>query len=256
MRPAAGLPEVRSSNPRPRLAMRLDRNLLAGLTLGSVATLAAQPPAQDDSLLEDIRDRVADLQMGQSELRAQVSKLSAHLLSEQNAVEPFSLQVDTEEAEPAPVRMAMTWTLQRELGSNLALVGRDELTDAYDGDTPVSTELPLLAYRPGDLNLPQELFDAGNAAYWSGGTVMLTSPIAGTEITSLERANEIIRGELGEGWQMADFHLGGGWRFWARGHVPADQRFWVHIRDQDANPWEIEEPAFQSFEDLLIFGDC
>lgn len=236
--------------------MRFNRTLLAGLTLGSAATLAAQPPAQDDALLEEIRDRIVELQMGQSELRVQVSKLSAHLLPEPTAEEPFSLQVDTEEPELAPVRLAMTWTLQRELGSNLVLVGRDELTDAYDGDTPVNTELPLLAYRPCDLNLPQELFDVGTAGNWSGGTVMLTSPIAGDELTSLDRANEIIREELGEGWQMADFHLGGGWRFWARGHVPADQRFWVHIRDQNANPWETDAPTIQSFKDLLLFGDC
>ncbi|MHC4375783.1 MAG: hypothetical protein ACYS26_04195 [Planctomycetota bacterium] len=233
--------------------MRLDRTLLAGLTLGSVATLAAQPPAQDDSLLEDIRERVAELQQGQNELREQVAQLTTHLLGEAATSAPL---VADEAAEAPRERRAMTWILQRELGSNLVSLGADEVTDAYDGDTSVNETLPLLAFRPGNLDLPQEMLDANTTDHWSGGSVMLTSPVLGTEITSLERANEIIREELGEGWQMADFHLGGGWRFWARGHVPADQRFWVHIRDQDANPWESEEPAFQSFEDLLIFGDC
>lgn len=235
--------------------MRLDRTLLAGLTLGSAATLAAQTPAPeaDDTLLEEIHQRVVELQEGQAELRAQVSTLTTHLLAGDSAG-PLILweEVDAQEEE----RLAMTWTLRKEAGSNLVLVGRDDFTDAYDGDTPVTESLPLLAFRPGGLSRPEVLFGEAYGSDWSGGTVMLTSPVEGTEVTSLERANEIIREELGEGWRMADFHLGGGWRFWARGHVPADQRFWVHISDQDANPWESDGPAFQSFEDLLLFGDC
>lgn len=233
--------------------MRLDRTLLAGLTLGSVATLAAHPPADDDPLLEDIRDRVTELQEGQAELREQVAALTSHLLGADGAAAPPSVE---ESAEPTAERRAMTWILQRELGSNLVLVGKDELTDAYDGDTPVSAALPLLAYRPGNLDLPQELIDADMTRNWSNGSVMLTSPIPGTELTSIERANEIIREELGEGWRMADFHLGGGWRFWARGHVPAEQRFWVHIRDQDANPWDTDQGRYQPFNDLLMFDGC
>lgn len=237
--------------------MRPDRTLLAGLTLGSVAALASQQAAPDDTLLTEIRDRVVQLQEGQAELREEFQRLSEQvsLSSAPVELEPEVLADTSAESQDEP-RQAQTWVLRNAVGNNLVQVGADDRTNAYDGDTPITAALPMLAFHPGNPELPGELIEAGHFDAWSGGTVMLTSPIAGSELTSIERADQIVREELGEGWRFADFHLGGGWRFWARGHVPAEQRFWVQIRDQQANPWSTGDSSFTSFEDLFFLGDC
>jgi hypothetical protein len=240
--------------------MRLNSSLLAGLTLGSVATLASRPPVDDDALLEDLRERVVQLQEGQAELRAQVSLLTEHLLADSAQADPAGEAdaglVSSAEPEPDPTRRAMTWTLRTTLGTNVVNVGADALTDAYAGDTPITESLPLLAVREGGLPMPAVVAGSESWNKWSGSVVALTSPIPGTELTSLERANELIRAELGEGWRMAEFHEAGGWNFWARGHLPAGQRFWVSIDDQNANPWATGITEVAPFQGSSTFPGC
>lgn len=130
----------------------------------------------------------------------------------------------------------LTWVLHQQLG-DLVHVGGDKASNPYQGDQPCDAELPILCLRPGRLPAPSSLeinFNHG----WAGGQVLATRPVAGRQLTSLERANELCASELGAGFQMAEFHDGGGgWNWWAPGELPTATRFWVRINDQPANPW-------------------
>jgi len=130
----------------------------------------------------------------------------------------------------------MTWVLKKKAG-DLVCVGRDEKTDAYAGDTHCSASLPILAIMRKKMPKPAELTIESQYYEWSGGSVALTRPVQGFKLTSLQEANRLVQEELGPGWEMAEFHDGWGWNFWAYGNVAADQRFWVFIDDQPANPW-------------------
>ena len=130
----------------------------------------------------------------------------------------------------------MTWVLIKKAGE-LSLVGRDKQTDAYLGDTDCSACLPILAIKRQKLPKPPELKIENEYYEWSGGIIALTRPVQGHQLTSLEQANRIIQRELGSDWEMAEFHDGWGWNFWAYGDIPANQRFWVYINNQPANPW-------------------
>lgn len=142
---------------------------------------------------------------------------------------------------PAPVcdkgePRGMTWVLKKTFGE-MCLVGHDKQTNAYRGDMPVSACLPILAIKRQKLPKPPDLVIESHYYSWSGGTVRLTKPVQGFQMKSLERANQIIQEEFGPGWEMASHHDGWGWNFWAFGSIPANQRFWVYIRDQPSNPW-------------------
>lgn len=167
-------------------------------------------------------------------------------------------------------KRAMTW---KKLSHNPEL-GIDIVgcagCNAYDGDTPVSEELPVLAIKKE--SLPRPPYDFGgcdNCAMpreyyygWSGGHIALTRPIKGSELTSLQKANEYCEQQCGKGYRMAEFHDGeyvigmdmehyygaswseagglsrGAWNFYAYGNIPDWLRFWVYIDDQPANCWE------------------
>ncbi len=128
------------------------------------------------------------------------------------------------------------------------LLGSDEHTDPYAGDTASSASLPLLCLRDAALADPhasEVSVTPGGARRraWSGAEAALTKPLRGDSLTSRAAADELCASELGEGWRMAEFHDGGrgaGWDFWARaasGDFDAG-RFWVAIDDQAASPWD------------------
>ena len=143
------------------------------------------------------------------------------------------------ETEPklGKVRRGMTWVLKKKDG-DLSCVGRHDTTDAYRGDTPCTTSLPILAIKRKKLPKPESLMIESEYYQWSGGVIALTKPVEGSRLTSLEEANRIIQEQLGPGWEMAEFHDGWGWNFWAYGDIAHDQHFWVFINDQPANPWD------------------
>ena len=130
----------------------------------------------------------------------------------------------------------MTWVLKKRDG-DLVCVGKDEKTDAYVGDMHCSASLPILAILRKKMPKPAELVIESQYYEWSGGSIALTRPVQGYKLTSLQEANRLIQEELGPGWEMAEHHDGWGWNFWAYGNIAADQRFWVSINDQPANPW-------------------
>lgn len=127
----------------------------------------------------------------------------------------FWVHINDQQANPwdSPQGMGMTWSLHEVVGK-AALVGADASTNAYQGDTTIDQSLPLLCVKKRDLPCPggvQADFYHG----WTGYELRLSRPVAGTELTSLEAANEIIRAEFGEGWELGEFHSPqGGWHWW------------------------------------------
>ncbi|MFY1829607.1 hypothetical protein ACN47A_27075 [Myxococcus fulvus] len=133
-------------------------------------------------------------------------------------------------------RRAMTWRLL-EKRPNLVLVGGDDLSNVYSGDTTIDTVLPMLCLRQDGRPVPAGLVvDFYNG--WAAGEVRLTAPFAGSLLTSQAAADARCASAFGAGFRMATFHDGqGGWHWWANGVVPMDTRFWVAISDQPANAW-------------------
>lgn len=138
----------------------------------------------------------------------------------------FWVSINDQPANPwdSADKKGMTWRLLQ-VHDQVALLGADEATDAYQGDTTVELELPILCVRKRDLTAPEGVDPKDFYLGWSGGEVRLTKPVAGQSLTSLEVANSIIKGELGEGWEMAEHHSpNGGWHWWAYwGDVPEEE---------------------------------
>ncbi|MEK7468837.1 MAG: hypothetical protein AAB074_15795 [Planctomycetota bacterium] len=113
-------------------------------------------------------------------------------------------------------KVGMTWSLL-DVQGDACLVGVHAKSNAYQGDTSVEEELPILAIRKGKFAPPEGL-DVSNAYRgWASGEIRLTRPVRGTAMTSLEAANKLVVEEFGDGWRMAQFHDTNrtGWHWWA-----------------------------------------
>jgi hypothetical protein len=139
----------------------------------------------------------------------------------------------------------MTWVSREQRSDGVVLVGNDSQTNAYNGDTPATTALPMLCLLVDNSPVPTGITPSFNPG-WARGQVRTTSPIRGMELVSRAEADRICAANFGTGWRMAEFHDGrygpdlsysGGWSYWARGSIPVGTRFWVAINDQTANPW-------------------
>ena len=146
---------------------------------------------------------------------------------------PTEAQVD----QSLTVRYGMTW-VQKTRNVDVQTVGSDATTDAYTGDTPCNMSLPLLCIRKSGLPLPGYVTSTSTNR-WTGGFLAITRGHLGTDLTSTAAADAICAGELGTGWEFAEFHDGnGGWNFQGYGSAaPAPDRFWVEINNQPANCW-------------------
>jgi uncharacterized surface protein with fasciclin (FAS1) repeats len=164
---------------------------------------------------------------------------------------------------PSDSCKGMTWTLllQRD---GVAKVGSDRQTNPYRGDTDCGNSRPILCIRVDYSPPPSAEYSYG----WAFGQVRLSSFVTGSQLTSLDVANGICARDFGQGWVMAEFHDGGmgrypgrasGWEFWAHGGLPLGQRFWVHINDQPANPWNSVQqrwgPNYQTDRTILRAGE-
>jgi hypothetical protein len=137
-----------------------------------------------------------------------------------------------------PNGKGMTWTK----GSSNAVNGTVTVgcgngptrCDAYKGDTPCTTRLPLLCFLP--LKAPQPTSIVSSPTnQWSGGLVGTTPPYQGNSFKTLQDANNACIKEFNDkSWRVAEFHDGWGWNFQAYGNVGTSKpnRFWVHINDQ------------------------
>jgi hypothetical protein len=159
-------------------------------------------------------------------------------------------------------RKAMTWSVLNIVvldGRPYALFGADAVTNAYNGDTEIDAVLPLLGIKKMGLPKPAGLHGStltnGGAmrGTWSGGKVIVVPAVQGKSLTSRAIADLQCRLQglkvLGEDcFRMAEFHDGDreaglvGWDFWADASAMemlkiSDQRYWVSINNQQANPW-------------------
>ena len=141
--------------------------------------------------------------------------------------------------------LGMTWSVLQQGPAGVIRVGTDAVTNPYGGDTPPTTQLPVLCLLVNNSPVPPGITpDFYNG--WARGPVAITAPVFGSQLTSPAAADAICSGTFGPGWRMAEFHDGwfgpnlaqsGGWSYWAFGGLPLGTRFWTAINDQPANPW-------------------
>ncbi|MEV4759682.1 S8 family peptidase [Micromonospora sp. NPDC049559] len=155
-------------------------------------------------------------------------------------------------ADGPATHLGMTWRVKEQRADNVVLVGSDEQTDPYHGDTPADATLPVLCLLYTNAPVPAGVTpDKYNG--WAEGSVAPTAPVRGSDLRSRAEADRICAATFGAGWRMAEFHDGwytlyrppfpprfrlrSGWNLWANGTLPTSTRFWVAIDDQPANPW-------------------
>ncbi|MEV6976865.1 hypothetical protein [Kitasatospora sp. NPDC093806] len=141
----------------------------------------------------------------------------------------------------------MTWEVLNYGPDNTVQVGGPggSASNAYYGDTAPWASLPVLCLnvdgRPAPAGISLGFYNG-----WALGSVALSRPVKGSELTSRDAADGVCRSTFGRNWREAEFHDGhfganyaetGGWTFWASGNLPKGVRFWTAINDQRANPW-------------------
>lgn len=142
------------------------------------------------------------------------------------------------------------------------LIGTDEKSNAYTGDTDTTEAHGLACIKKLDLPQPSGLSPAPSTTpggalrdSWSGGYLFVVPNVIGTTLTSRAVADNICNkyGQSNYGvtdYRMAEFHDGdqrgwAGWSFWGdaaysatRGFEGFNDRLWVAINDQNANAWQ------------------
>lgn len=150
------------------------------------------------------------------------------------------------------------------------LTAADQTSNPYKGDTSITESHGLLCIKKANLAKPEGLpapeTTPGGALKksWSGGYTFVVPQVQGTELTSKAVADEICD-EYGQdsygvsGFRMAEFHDGDkagwpGWSFWGdasysarQGFEGFDDRLWVSINDQKANPWDSQSGKALTF---------
>lgn len=134
----------------------------------------------------------------------------------------------------------MTWSLQQVYSNGTSRVGCKVACDAYKGDTPCTTPLPLLCIRKSGTGFPlpppSSFPNTDQYNKWAGGIIGTTRPMVPPAL--LADANKACAAEFGAEWRVAEFHDGWGWTFTAYGALgDPNSRVWAHINDQPANCW-------------------
>lgn len=136
----------------------------------------------------------------------------------------------------ASTKKGMTWrSVATHPTTGTISVGCANNCDAYKGDTPCTTPLPMMCIRksgPGfPLPLPTGVNNSNQYYKWAGGVVATTAPVVPPP--TLVAANAACAAQFGTDWRVAEFHDGWGWAFQAYGGVgDPSKRFWVHINNQ------------------------
>lgn len=139
-----------------------------------------------------------------------------------------------------------TWVVMKQM-DGVTFVGSDRQTNPYRGDTGCATPLPVLCFNR-DFSSPPPLSSRGEnyADGWAGGRVRATVPVPGTNLPTEQSADQLCEATFGLNWRMAEFHdaaygaqIGeiSGWDMWAYGGLNNNQRYWIKVGDQPANPW-------------------
>ena len=114
--------------------------------------------------------------------------------------------------------------------------GGPKMCDPYQGDWHVLRKLPMLCVRIDNRAPPAGWKQPGGRSFVRG-EMAVTPPVYGVQLLGQVPGDAICSQQFGKGWTMANFHDAGGWGFWGVGRTPTDTRFWVRIRDTQANPW-------------------
>lgn len=139
-------------------------------------------------------------------------------------------------AAPPPNSKGMTWQFLATNTQNGTIgVSCKSVCDAYHGDTPCTTALPILCIRKAvagfPLPLPAGVINTDKYDLWSGGVIGTTIPTVPP--ATLVAANALCAKAFGANWRVAEFHDGWGWGFQAYGGLgDPTKHFWVHIKDQ------------------------
>lgn len=162
----------------------------------------------------------------------------------------------------ASAQKGMTWRLHKgvqtgdtpivqngmQLAAGWVVIGADNATDAYQGDTDTGKKLRILCIRKGDFPEPDGYQHSGDFyRAWSKGVLGVTEPVTGNSVPNRAAANEICQHDVGPGFRVVEHHDNGvgGWRLGARvllGHYRymqnKDHRLWASIKNQPANFWQ------------------
>ncbi len=105
-------------------------------------------------------------------------------------------------------KKGMTWTKRSSNAVNGTVTVGCAGCDAYNGDTPCTTRLPLLCFLPLKAPKPTSTV-VSNAFYdgWSGGIVGTTPPYAGNSFATRQDANKACVQEFVDpNWRVAEHH--------------------------------------------------
>lgn len=144
-----------------------------------------------------------------------------------------------------------TWVVMRQM-DGVTFVGSDRQTNPYRGDTGCEASLPLLCFNR-DFSSPPATSSRGQnyANGWAGGRVRATVPVQGAQLATEAAAQQLCEATFGLDWRVAEFHDAGygadigdisGWDMWAWGGLSNNQRYWINVNDQPANPWNSVRP--------------
>jgi hypothetical protein len=110
--------------------------------------------------------------------------------------------------------------------------------DPFLGDASCDDEFPMLCFRDAETPAPKAWLGHPSAGLftrgWSGGEVAGTAPVLGRRFQTIDEADGYCATEFGEGWRVAEWHLGGSTRqiSAAAGGRPFSGRYWIDIRGQ------------------------
>lgn len=112
--------------------------------------------------------------------------------------------------------------------------GSDPACDPYVGDTVCSAARPVACLKPGDAPAPVDADGALILSTWTGGTIAVTQPVAGTRFRGVRDVDEFCVQHFGPGWRVAELH--DGFRFQSVSGLGDSRtirgRVWVDIADQ------------------------
>ncbi len=107
------------------------------------------------------------------------------------------------------------------------------------GDSVCRQTRPLLCINVDGSPNPGLAVTSGEQ--WASGSIQLTDPIWGCQLTSAQIGDDICAGTFGVDWRMARWGDGDGWGFQAYGDITGEGfngRFFVNQTEQPANCWD------------------
>lgn len=103
----------------------------------------------------------------------------------------------------------------------------------FRGDTLCSESLPVLCVEK--LNLPRPNVHSSG---WIGGNLKLAPSVTGSSFKTAQEVDIYCALNAGPNYRVAEFHDGNPGEMRGYGNLDSSSRFWVDIKDQNANCWK------------------